>query len=136
MLILDSELRQALSTELALRLGTCAGHTVFDLLNPMALSDVTAKTISAARAKGRFFLENHAMLKIVQVTQKQLSDCYIAATEVMITECRNKGSAFAEMITSSMELAIGEFEIQVQELIGQMEKGQEEVEYRKAELAS
>jgi len=120
---------------IALQVGAYIGLSIFGLLNPFTILLVIGASIIKAITGGGKNIEGNVKKAIIEETQKEIEASSFEAVESIMNDVKAKVSDIGDMVVRSMDTDIKEVKIQVDDIIRQMESGQENVDKRKARLA-
>ena len=119
---------------IAIQLGAYMGLALFGLLNPVTiLLVIGAAVINAILSTGNA-MEKKVKDKFVEATLKQINDSSSESVEKMVEDIKIKIAELGTMVVNSMDSEINEVQVQVTDIIANMEKGQAQINIRKAEL--
>lgn len=119
---------------LAIEVGAFALLSAFSLLNPVTMIGTVVVLIIRNFGKGESKVTEKIKDTVADEMIKQLNSQKDASVDKIVGEIDKELSQLSDTITSSVDIEINEVNNQVQEVIAEMEKGQANIDARKAEL--
>lgn len=120
--------------QIAIQIGAYVGLALIGLLNPITIIAVIIGGIIFGGFKQKKQLVEKVKKEVIKNLTDQINQASYNCTDRIVEDVKGKISEFGDLIVSSMDTEINEISIQVEDIIKQLESGEEQVNNRKKEL--
>lgn len=122
--------------QIALQLGAYITLGMLGMLNPVTIIGVIIASITLASFSVKGQIVKKVKAEVAKNVLEQINHSQIDSQDEIIKSIKQKIIAIGDLVVNSMDVEINELDKQVQSIISEMEKGQQQVDERLSILAS